>query len=531
MPRRLNARLLGTLFALGLFAPANVFAQNQPTPVEIPSPLPTPTPNTSPLPYPAYGTPAPDVAQLTPHNGVPGVVTLAQAEKLAVALSPTFAGQNAAWAAIHAKYTSSWQALLPLISGTATSTKSYSNGATSSTSTSSGGTGTGTGASPLDVPNAGDPAVRPPVSVFSQSTFTTDTAGITIAQLIYDGGRTIAAIHAAKSADMSGRGTLLRQLETLQLSVANAYYTVLADNATVAADVLLVKEFETSENSVRAQIQNGAAARSDLAAAQFQTAQARGMLVTAQGTAIGAQASFATTLGLDADVAVAPKQVGTETPQANPTYAASLKRAFILRPDFLAAEYTVVSSEENLRYAKLARFPILTAGAMDTTGREFVDCLNRGGSGKAIAEFNEVNCPGPSGYANAKTLGLTLTVPIYDQGVTNYNVAVAQSQRDQAIANLQLTKLTVESDVRSALANLISARANLVQAVASRDAAQVSLDATQAQYKVGAATILNLVTAEANLSTAFATYISALYGVHTAEQNYLYATGASDLQL
>ncbi|MBV8149907.1 MAG: TolC family protein [Candidatus Eremiobacteraeota bacterium] len=521
----LNARLFGALFAFGLLAPIGALAQNQPMPVEMPSPLPTPAPNGSPIPYPAYGTPAPDVAQLTPHAGVPAVVALDQAEKLAVALSPTFAGQNAAWAAIHAKYASAYQALFPAISGTATMGSTYSNGtATTASSRTGGGTGTGSGAGAPDAATT-----SPPIGVFSRSSITQEAAGITISQLIYDGGRTIAAIHSAKSADLSGRGTLLRQLETLQLSVANGYYAVLADNATVAADVQLVREFETNENSVRAQIRNGAAARSDLAAAQFQTAQARGQLVTAQGTAIGAQATFATTLGLDADVAVVPRQIGTETPQSNPTYAVALKRAFILRPDFVAAQYTVVSSEENLRFAKLARFPVLVAGASDTTGRNFLDCSYA--SGKQNEHPSETTCPGPSGYSNTKVLGLTLTVPIYDQGVTNYNVAVAQSQLDQAKANLQLTKLTVESDVRSALANLISARANLVQAIASRNAAQVSLDATQAQYKVGAATILNLVTAEANLSTAFATYISAEYGVRTAEQNYLYATGASDLQL
>jgi outer membrane protein len=520
----LNARLFGVLFALRLLLPVQAVAQNQAMPVEMPSPLPTPTPNNSPLPYPAYGTPAPDVAQLAPHPGVPAVVALDQAEKLAVALSPVFANENAMWAAIHAKYTSSWQALLPAVSGTATMGSTYTNGNATTVPSRTGG-----GTSPTDVAAPDAATTSPPIGVFSRSSVTQESVGITISQLIYDGGRTIAAIHSAKSADMAGRGTLLRQLETLQLSVANTYYAVLADNATVAADVQLVREFETSEDSVRAQIRNGAAARSDLAAAQFQTAQARGQLVTAQGTAIGAQATFATTLGLDADVAVVPKQIGSEAAQTNPTYAAALKRAFILRPDYLAAAYTVVSARENLRYSKLARFPVLAAGASDTTGRNFLDCSYV--SGKQNEHPSETVCPGPSGYSNDKVLGLTLTVPIYDQGVTNYNVAVAQSQLDQANANFQLTKLTVESDVRSALANLISARANLIQAIASRDAAQVSLDATQAQYKVGAATILNLVTAEANLSTAFATYISALYGVHTAEQNYLYATGASDLQL
>ena len=40
-----------------------------------------------------------------------------------------------------------------------------------------------------------------------------------------------------------------------------------------------------------------------------------------------------------------------------------------------------------------------------------------------------------------------------------------------------------------------------------------------------------MVTAEANLTTAQSSYISALYGVNTAEQNYLYATGVSDVQI
>jgi outer membrane protein len=490
---RLQILLTASLLA-ALALPVAAGAQNA-LPVALPSPLPTPSPNTSPIPYPAYGTPAPDVAALRPRPGVPLVVSLDQAEKLAVALSPTFAGQNAQWAAIHAKYTSEQQALFPAISGTATIGKQYSNGITSSSSS------TGLGK-------------------FSQDTTAAESASITVSQLIYDGGRVIAAIHSAKSADMAGRDTLLRQLEALQLSVANGYYTVLADNATVDADVQLVREFETNENSVRAQIRNGAAARSDLAGAEFQTAQARGQLVTAQGAAIGAQSVFATSLGLDADAQVVPKQIAAQAAQANPTYAQALKRAFILRPDYLAAQYTVTSAQENLRYAKLARFPVLTAGATDGTTRDF-----------AYSTLIPTRDQLVNGYSNTKSLGLTLNVPIYDQGLTNYNVAVAASQLDQAKATLQLTRLTVESDVRSALANLISARGNLVQATAERRAAQVSLDATQAQYKVGAATILNLVTAEANLSTASAAYISALYGVRTAEQNYLYATGASDLQL
>jgi outer membrane protein TolC len=533
--RRLPARELFTALALGSLVTGAALAQNAPDQgqiegvpgVRMPSPLPQPTISGTPLPYPAYGTPAPDVARLAPKKGVPQSISLPDAIRIAVALSPTFALQNAQWAAIHAKYTSSLQAYYPGVSGTARMGKSYSNGTSTSTGLST--------SSPVGTPTPGAvpfvTATRPPVSRYSASTIAEESVGITIQQLIYDGGRTIAAIRSAKQADLAGRATLLRQLQTLALQVANAYYAVLEDNATVTADAQLVREFEVNEAAVAAQIRNGAAPRSDIAAAQFQTAQARGNLITAQGTAIGAQGTFATTLGLDADSQVVPKPLTAQPAAPNPTYAISLKRAMAMRPDFISAQYNVSSAQENLRYAKLARFPILAAGASDTVSRTFVDCFSTTTTLKSGKVVPISECPGPQGWSNDKTLGLNLTIPIYDQGVTNYNIAVAQSQLDQAIANFNLSRLTVESDVRSALATLISSRASLVQARSELRSAQVSLDATQAQYKVGAATILNVVTAEANLATAQSAYILALYGVRTAEQNYLYATGVSDVQI
>ncbi len=527
--RNLRAREFVTALVLGGLVTGVGLAQTAPDQggqvvpgVVMPSPMPQPTVSGTPLPYPAYGAPAPDVEQLTPKKGVPQSISLTDAIRIGVALSPVFANDNAQWAAIHAKYTSEKQALFPAVSGSASMGKQFSNGTTSSGGGPSPTTQPSTGPTPLAVFGLASPA---PVS---KATIVNEAATITISQLIFDGGRTIAAIRSAKAADIAGRATLLRDLQTLALNVANSYYAVLEDNATVAADAQLVHEFEVNEASVAAQIRNGAAARSDIAAAQFQTAQARGNLVTAQGTAIGAQATFATTLGLDADAMVLPKSLTAAPPAPNPSYAASLKRALIMRPDYISASYNVDSAKENLRYEKLARVPILTAAASDGVTRQFVDCFSEPGlTGPQAASF----CPGPGSWTNDKELGLQLTVPIYDQGQTNYNVAVAASQLDQAVATLNTTRLTVESDVRSALATLISSRSSLVQARSELTSAQVSLDATQAQYKVGATTILNVVTAEANLTTAQSAYITALYGVYTAQQNYLYASGISDVQL
>lgn len=489
LPRRFMARSLSVALALGSCAPLTVVAQTSQAPITVPTPAPVPTTSGTPIPYPAYGSPAPDVASQQQKPGVPISVTLNQAIDIAAVQAPSFAGERAAYLAIAAKYGAEKSALLPSLSAQASATKSY------------GTFGTGGNATPGAT---AAPAVQ-----------TQESATINVQQLIFDGGRVIAGIRSAKESDIAGRDTLLRQMQTLAFNVASAYYTLLEDNASVQSDNALVREFETNEQFVSAQIRTGAAPRSDLAAAQFQTAQARGALITAQGQAIAAQAAFATTLGLDADTAISPQQLGSSPPQMRVlTYQQSLNEAMKLRPDFLSAEHTVEADKENLRFAKLARFPSLTAN---------------GSVGKERSLITGENATLP--YSNPQSLGATLTIPIFDQGQTNFAVAQAGSQLDQGIAALTQTRLQVQSDVRGGLANLISARASLVQAQAEVTSATVTLQATQAQYKVGATTITAIVTAEANLATAQRDYVAALYGERLAEQQYTFALGAGDLTL
>ena len=489
-PKR-SAQSVAAALAAACLLPAVAFAQTPrpAAPVAAPTPAPMPSASGSPLPYPAYGAAAPDVAQQVQKPGVPVSLTLQQAIDIAVAQSPAFASERAQYRAIEAKYGAEKGALYPNISGNASVDRSYGGGSTR------GGTVTPT-ASPSTTGAAGP--------------FTTITGQVTLTQLIFDGGRVIAGIRSAKESDIAGRETLIRQLQTLAFTVAQAYYGVLQADATVTADNQLVRQFESQEGNVSAQIRTGAGARSDLAAAQFQTAQARGSLVTAQGQVIVAQSTFATTLGLDADTLVQPQPLSASTVTAK-TYAASLQEAFAVRPDYVAAQHTVESAKENVRFAKLARFPTLNANASAGAGESLPATSPR--------------------LVGTQSLGATLSVPIYDQGLTNYNVALAASQLDQANAGLVSTKLTVESDIRGALANLVSARAALTQAQAELQSGQVNLQAFQARYRVGAATITDLVTAEATLATAQRDDVTAVYNERIAEERYTFALGTSDLTL
>src|SRR5579863_2109659 len=497
----LLARTLVAVIALTpLVPPTGAFAHAQAmaTPEPMMTPLPMPTASGTPIPYPAYGPPAPDVSAQQPKTNVPASVTLDQAVDIAVAQSPAFASERAAYQAIYAKYGADKGALLPNISASGGITRNYGSG----NSQNGNGTGNGTGGTGNGVGG-------------SSTIVTTEDGRVTLTQLIFDGGRVIAGLRSAQLADVAGRDTLLRQLQTLAFNVATAYYDDLEAVSTVDADNSIVRENEQQENYVQAQIRTGAAARSDLAAAQFATAQARGALISAQGQVIAAQATFATTLGLDADAQVNPQALSSSPPESKTlAYPDAVKLALQLRPDYLAAVYNADSANQGLRFAKLARFPQITANAESDTSRTMIQ------SPSSLTP-----------WSGSGSIGASITVPIYDQGLTNYNVAVAASQLDQAKAAVIQTQQTVESNVRGALATLISARAGITQAKAELQSAQVSAQATEAQYRVGATSITAIITAQANLATAQRDYVTAIYTERLDDANYTFAMGNADLKL
>ena len=212
---------------------------------------------------------------------------------------------------------------------------------------------------------------------------------------------------------------------------------MLEDNATVTADAQRVREFEVNEARLRRRSAT-APPRVRSPPRNFKRRRPRESRDRA-GAAIGAQASFATTLGLDADAEVVPSSSPpAEAP--NPTYAQSLKRALYHPPRLHCRGLQRLFGARNLRYAKLARFPIFTAASDEGVTRQFVDCFS---TTVTLQEwkrlFRSPLCPlAPGSWTNHKSIGLNLSIPIYDQGQTNYNVAVAASKLDQAVAALNL---------------------------------------------------------------------------------------------
>ena len=493
--------------------------QGMPTPQPVPSPITSLPPASSPstFPYPAYGSPAPGVDRGVPVAGVPQTVSLDQAIAIGFARSPLLAQARGSVEIATAPVDLAATAILPNISGTATAGRSFRQpGSTSSTSVSTTtgtttGTGTGTGTGTSTGTTTGTTSSSAATTTTSDSS--SNSVSIALRQLIYDGGKVAAQLRAAKDNQSASLATYKRQLQTVAFNVANAYYAALAAQRQTQVANETVKINIVNENLVAAQIRVGTAARTDLSTAQLPTAQARVTLVRDQGAELSAQAAFVNAMGLDANTYVLPQDDGNVLNGATvvpavpvPTYAIAIQRALMLRPDYYSVLQTVEGYKASLKAAKLGLFPNLNGTASFGTASSDTG----GGS-----------------FRNAGSLGLTLTIPIFDQGITHAQTLQAQGQLDQELAIADSTRQTIQLNVKQSLVGLISAAAVFDQTKAELSKAQEVLQSTQAQYKAGVTTLPLLLNAQVGLTQALTDEVTAVYSFRQAEATFLYAEGAN----
>jgi outer membrane protein TolC len=452
-----------------------------------------PADQAAPLPYPAYGTPAPAISNGTTAPGVPNIVTLQQAILIAYARSPLLAEARANVLISTAPLALAKSAIFPTLTGTASSTQTHRQQGASVVAGTVGA------------------AVTPITNVQSND------LTLTLRQLIYDGGRVAAQIHAAQNTQSESVATYQRQLQTIAFNVSTAYYNALTAERQVEVAQATVTLDQVQENLVAAQIRAGTAAASDLATAEFPTAQARVAVVAAQAIALNAVSTLANTLGIDADVHVQPKDdvpaISTEsgtltvTPAfPTPTYQVAITRAVALRPDLASVQYLVNADQASLKAARLGNFPTLNG-----TGSYGTSSANQGGGM----------------FRNTGAIGVALTIPFYDGGVTRAQTMQAQGTLDLANGQLVAAQQSVQLNVKQALTNLVSAYASLTQTNAELAQAQTVLRSTQAQYRAGVTTLPLLLNAQVGITQALTAEVNAVYTVRQAEQALLFAEGAN----
>ncbi|MBE2242730.1 MAG: efflux transporter outer membrane subunit [Burkholderiaceae bacterium] len=269
---------------------------------------------------------------------------------------------------------------------------------------------------------------------------------------------------------------------TLIASVANAYYSVLADNEQLALAIRTSQTREVSLQLTQLKFDNGVASELDIAQARSlvegaRVAQAALARMRAQDeNALVLLVGAPVKLDLAPDAGLVGTQVGPDLPAGLPS------ELLTHRPDIRQAEQQLRAANANIGAARAAFFPriSLTASAGFASG----DLLGLFDSGTLAWSFTG-----------------QLLQPIFDGGRNQANLDAARAAREIGVAQYEKSIQTAFREVADALA----ARAMLGQQLdaqrAQAQAEELRFRLAELRYRNGVTSFLDVLDAQRSLFT------------------------------
>lgn len=136
------------------------------------------------------------------------------------------------------------------------------------------------------------------------------------------------------------------------------------------------------------------------------------------------------------------------------------------------------------------------------------------------------------GQSEHQTVGsAVLSWPLFDNGITKNRVQSAEKDVEKAEVQLEQSKLAVSLEVRSALTRVASAFRSLETARSAEELAAEALRLAQLRYEENVGTLLDVITAQAELTRARGATINAFYTYLDAYAALQKAVGTDTLEV
>ena len=311
-----------------------------------------------------------------------------------------------------------------------------------------------------------------------------------------------------------------RQGQTVAFTTASNFIAVLTDGELVQVAEQNFKSQQDLEQQIDAFYKAGVRAVTDLYQQQAATAQAEFALLDARRNLQVDQLQLLQTLGRTPPASIEALPPDTraldgalQNLDPGQAFAAALKA----RPDLRAQQQQIAAAREQTRAAKSGYLPSLDLQASGTTSYN-----STASDGSLAGQFDD---------NRAASIGLALSVPLFDRDQTRSTVARARIGEADAATTLAKLRQQVGLEVGQALADYQRARQQLATAGRQLDYARQALAASEARYKVGAATWIELSNARSVFVQARGDEVRARYGVLLQELNIGYARGDLDALL
>jgi TolC family type I secretion outer membrane protein len=342
---------------------------------------------------------------------------------------------------------------------------------------------------------------------FGDSITKSYTTTLSVNQLLYDFGKTGSAFDAARWSTRSSQRDLDRTIQDVILTVKQAYYALLAAKKLVLVAQKTVEQTESHLRQAQAFYRAGSKPRFDVTRAEVEVNNANLGLINAKNSVRIRTITLNNAMGVDPG-----KQTEIDDtlppPFDMPTLEKAEEETLKNRPEMLKAEADIEAAKYRVRSEESNYFPTLSArGAYNwSTG---------------TAEMG----PFKGDLQNSWNAGVTLTIPLFQGGLTRGRVSEARANLIALEAQRDVMRQSILLEVNQAYADLEGATARVNVMESSLLKARENLEIAQGRYEAGVGPYIEVTDAQLSAVNAETDRIQALYDYYLAGARLLKAMG------
>ena len=297
-------------------------------------------------------------------------------------------------------------------------------------------------------------------------------------------------------------------LHNTVLAINQAYFDYLSNGEVLKSAQETMKSYKKSFEETSKRYKLGMAALSDKLLAQTTYKKSELKVIEAENTLKKSGATLATLLNLPTDtefkLSLPPKDKDITQISMDMTVQQMMEEALKLRPELKSAESQEQAAKYAIDIAKAGHYPSLSANAS--------------------AGYNDY-WKGNDPYRMNGSVGLSLSVPLFNGFKTTYNVAKARYQYAAAQQSTVETQDSVKKEVFNAYQDYQTAVSSYKVNKEVLESAKESERVSFKSYQAGKESILNLLTAQAELASARQGVATSFYDVLIAKANLYRAIG------
>ncbi|MCS6879040.1 MAG: TolC family outer membrane protein [Geminicoccaceae bacterium] len=298
----------------------------------------------------------------------------------------------------------------------------------------------------------------------------------TLRQNLYAGGATTAATSRAENLVRAERANLLALEQRLFLDGVDAYTAVWRDRAVLDLALNNEQRLRRQLQATRDRFQVGEVARTDVAQAEARLSRARADVEAAKANLAASVAFYQRVVGREPGRLAKPVK-----PAGLPRSLAEARRLAENNPQVIAATFALAAARDDVDLSLAALLPS-------------VDLLLR--AERAWEPQATLS------WSRQASIGLTVTVPLYQGGAEHARVRAARQTVEQRRNDLEASYRSVQQTVAASWDRLLAATAAIQAFRAEVRANDIALQGVQEENLVGARTVLDVLDAEQELFTS-----------------------------